>query len=99
MTESNPPSEAAKAFITEVIRPCTCGAEKTTVILCATCLQRIFDQHCARRTERLRKALESVKEWLAEQGCDCGTDELGAYNTCALCVAEAALAGKENGRG
>jgi len=44
------------------------------------------------RVEELESALEHAIEWLAEEGCDCGTDEPG---TCALCEAQAALGERE----
>ena len=37
----------------------------------------------------LLEALEGAVEWMSQDGCDCGNDE---PRTCALCVAEAAIA-------
>jgi hypothetical protein len=42
----------------------------------------------ARHVRPLLDALEQCADWMDDQGCDCGTDELG---TCALCVARALL--------
>lgn len=41
--------------------------------------------------KRLREALEAAEEWMAEDGCDCGSDDL----PCALCVVREALTPKE----
>ena len=42
--------------------------------------------------EKLVEALARAKEWMDEDGCDCGQDEPG---TCALCICNAALAAAE----
>jgi hypothetical protein len=42
--------------------------------------------------ETLRGLLGRCEEWMAEDGCDCGTDEPGS---CALCQARAYLGGKQ----
>ncbi len=42
--------------------------------------------------EQLKAALIPAEEWMAEDGCDCGTDEPG---TCALCLTSKALRGEE----
>ena len=43
----------------------------------------------------LVEALESAREWMIEEGCDCGVDE---PESCALCLTVAALAAvKERG--
>ena len=41
------------------------------------------------REKQLREALTQAKDWIDEWGCDCGTDEPG---TCAVCLADTALA-------
>ena len=49
--------------------------------------------HCLlSEVERLRTVLAAAREWMAEDGCDCGTDEPG---TCALCQVEAAVSDGE----
>jgi len=45
--------------------------------------------------EKLVEALEAAREWMIEEGCDCGVDE---PESCALCLTVAALAAvKERG--
>jgi len=39
--------------------------------------------------EKLVEALEAAREWMIEEGCDCGVDE---PESCALCLTVAALA-------
>ncbi len=57
MTESNPPSEAAKAFRDAGVDLCECYIAIRPKWTCDVCSMRLFDQHCARQTERLREAL------------------------------------------
>ena len=41
-----------------------------------------------RATEAVVEAARAARDWMSDDGCDCGTDEPG---TCALCVLEARL--------
>ena len=74
------------------------------VLICSLCLMtrphssQECDKYTMIRIEKLevqvevyRKALESAEEWMAEDGCDCGTDEPG---TCGLCLVRALLTSK-----
>ena len=60
------------------------GAEKDAAL--------VRERECR---EKLVAALESAREWMIEEGCDCGVDE---PESCALCLTVAALAAVEGGR-
>jgi len=52
----------------------------------------IADRAGQAEIKRLKGVLAAAREWMAEDGCDCGTDEPG---TCALCQVEAAVSDGE----